>query len=276
MTPEIQLKSFIDSVNDTVEKLRANRETLNSKKVEMNTQLLSLLESATTDAQQKIDSAYEEGKSHIDDLAPKGQELRAKTLALKDKLQGFVDQYSSVNDAIVLKEEARADIEKMLNKPEEVVGLLEEFRETLGQDCIEFKEKILSKLDDFDQNIDDFVDSSERIQEAISVIEDEVVGHLEQLEESINQANNLYEATVSADHEVLIEKAFERLFDEIEQELKRGMKDVNDAVAKLNESGLDALKDVTAAIGEVNDTLENAIKITEPVKPVLEIASSIA
>ena len=96
------------------------------------------------------------------------------------------------------------------------------------------------------------------------------------MEESINQANNLYEATVSTDHEELIEKAFERLFEEIEQELKQGTKDVSDAVAKLNDSGLDALNDLTAAIGDVNDTLEDAIQITEPLKPVLDIASSMA
>lgn len=161
MTPEVQLKTFINIVNETVEKLRTKRETLNNKKIEINSKLLELLETATSEANSKIEAAYEEGKDHINNLVPKGQELRDRTSELKNKLQAFVVHYSSVNTEAVLSEEARANIGQMLSKPEEVVSRLEQFRETLGNNCNEFEESILSKLDEFDQNVDDFVNSSE-------------------------------------------------------------------------------------------------------------------
>lgn len=276
MTPEMQLKTFIDSVNDAVGKLRERREKLNDQKIEINSQIKSLLEGAVNEAKEKVEIAYGKGKSHIDTLAPKGEVLRDKTSELHNKLQGFVEHYSSVNTAIVLPEEARGNISEMLSKPEEVVGQLTEFRAALCEDCAEFNETILGELDDFDQHVDDFVGHADCIQGTVTAIENDVIGHLDNLEECITQANSLYETTVSQDHEVLVEKAVELLFDKIEIELSKGMEEVNGAIAKLNESGLDALTNVTAAIGEVNDTLEDAIKITEPVKPVLEMASSIA
>lgn len=276
MTPEMQLQNFIDRINHTVQQLKQSREQLSARKAAINSQLRESLVGAVAKTKEKISNAIAEGETQIAALQPKGDTLREETSALKSKLQNFIDQFSGINTALVLSEDARNNIAIMHAKPAELVGKLEDFKEQLAQVCQEFNNVILERLDDFEDYVIVFQNQSERIQEAVDSIETEVFTHLEKIQEHLAQANSFYEATVTADFDDLVKQAFDQLLYKIEQELSKGTKNVNSTIAKLNESGLNILTDITSVIGKVNETLEDAIKITEPVKPVLDVASSMA
>lgn len=276
MAYEHQVIGYIKSVEGLVKSLKNRRQELLALKKARNDELKKFLDRTSIKATEEMTEAYNQAMKYIVSINPNGQLERDKTKLLQNKLQGLVDEYSNLNIALVLSDEARANILDMLARPEEVVAKLSEFRELICEACNDFNTQILGNLDDFEQNVQDFTGHSERIKEAVTTIESEAIDHLEHLEECINDANSLYESTSSDNQEALVEKAFELKLNQIEKEISNGMRDVNGAIAYLDESAVEALNDIKETIGAVNDTLEEVKKITEPIKPVLEIASSIA
>lgn len=276
MAVDAEVEHFAQEVESRVAQLATLRAALLQKKSHIHQQTQQQLADIQSSIASQIEAIKASTHQQLESLQPHGEDLREDAGAVYAQLNEHMEKVDGLISAQVLSDAAQGNIAMLLKKPEELADNVTELTDTASALFSKTTEWLDENMATFVGYTDEFKEESEGIADFLDDSEQELSALIANVQETAVEATEEFQAFSTDGGAALQAKAVDLLFDQIASQLADSVASVTGGIDDLNQSCVASMANVTNVLADINEQFTQVIEITEPIKPILDVAASMA